>query len=98
MFFGKLLTIVRDELAKTPSKKSGDMSYKELCNEISALLGWACPEIETDRLKKIIPCRKCVHYKKFKKRSESKRAMLLCSIDMSKKDPDFYCKDGEEIK
>lgn len=99
MFFGKLLTGIREELNKTPNRQmqSLQMTYKEVSNEISALLGWACPTIETDRLKMIIKCEKCKHYKKFKKKSDPKRAVRLCEIDKSARRPDFYCADGEEL-
>lgn len=66
-------------------------------DELTKLKGWAYPELTTDDIVRVVRCSKCKNYKKYKKKGDPKAApFYACSLNMTKRDPDFYCKDGME--
>lgn len=72
----------------------------EKAKQISARLGriicWIHPELTTKDIVKVTRCKNCKHYKKYRKKSGFKSyPFYACSLTKTKRDPMFFCKDGE---
>lgn len=89
-------------------KKSGDSrikteegmtTYRELSKELDNLGSW-CYKGEID-VQKIIRCKNCRHYKRYKKKNVKNpyehTTFCACSLDKLKRKPEFYCSNGEEM-
>lgn len=65
--------------------------------ECRKLQGWVYPALTTEDIQKVVRCKNCMWYKKYKKKDDRKSLPVwMCSKDRIKRDPDFYCKGGEE--
>lgn len=68
----------------------------KLIKELQNLKGWAYPQLELGDITQVVRCRRCKFYKRYKKKGSMKGApFYACSITKTKRDPDFYCKDGK---
>lgn len=69
-----------------------------LMQELLHLKGWAYPHLTTEDIVRVVRCKKCKHYKKYKKKGDRKSVpFYACSLNMIKRDPDFYCGEGREL-
>lgn len=71
--------------------------YKSLLNSWNKLKSWAYPQLTTDDMQIVIRCKNCRHYKRYKQKDNPKAAPFwACSKTKTKRDPDFFCKDGDQ--
>lgn len=71
--------------------------YCEAANEVQRLSGWVFPELDTDDIQKVIHCKDCAHYKRYRKKGAFKpEVKLLCELDKKQREPIFFCADGKE--
>lgn len=72
------------------------VKVKDLVTSLTKLLGWLYKDLTDESIEKIIRCYDCRYYKKYKKKGAVKgTAFYACSLDKTKRRPDFYCKNGE---
>lgn len=65
--------------------------------ELHKMQSWLYPGLTTDDMKMVVRCKNCRFYKRYKKKGAPKiPAFYACSITKTKRDPEFYCKDGME--
>lgn len=86
-------------LLKLVSKKSPKNSAEALLivEKLTALRNWVYPNLATEDIQKVIRCKNCKNYKKYRRTGDIKsRPFYACSITKQKRDPEFFCKDGEE--
>ena len=66
-----------------------------LTAELRKLKGWAYPHLTTEDIVKVVRCKKCQYYKRYKKKGDRKSLPVwACSLDRVKRNPDFYCAAG----
>ena len=78
--------------------------YTELKAEIEKVKDWCYPDLATEKLKKIVPCKECAHYKMCTTmiaNNPKPQVAYRCSFDNDTKPANHYCsyavpKDGEE--
>lgn len=71
--------------------------YCEAANEIQRLSGWVFPDLDTADIQKVIHCKDCAHYKRYRKKNSYKPEFkCLCELDKKQREPDFFCADGKE--
>lgn len=86
-------------LLKLVASKSVKQSTEatNLVKELSKLKDWAYPQLTTADMVRVVRCRKCKFYKRYKKKGDPKAvAFYACSLDKKKRDEDFYCGEGKE--
>lgn len=71
------------------------VSYGKAASEIRRVVSFVYPELETGNVQKVVQCKNCKHYRKFKNK-KTRQVKYLCELDKLHKDPDFYCAKGEE--
>lgn len=71
--------------------------YIEAAQELEKMCEWIWPEYRTGNIKRVVQCKECVHFKRYKKK-DSVRPMYKykCSITKTERDPEFYCGDGKK--
>lgn len=71
--------------------------YCEAANEVQRLSGWVFPDLDTADIQKVIHCKDCAHYKRYRKKNSYKPEFkCLCELDKKQREPDFFCADGKE--
>ena len=78
---------------------TGDVvTCKELSKELENLEHW-CYKGEID-VQKVIRCKNCKHYKRYRKKNAKNpyehTVFYACSLSKEKRNPEFFCSDGEE--
>lgn len=72
-------------------------TISDVANALDRVSKWVYKELCTDDITKVTRCRNCKFYKKYKKKTGFKpQVFQACSKDMQKRDPSFFCKDGDE--
>ena len=72
-------------------------NLKEAIDALDTLYHWAYPKFDIDNLQKVVFCKDCKHYKRYRKKGQIKPIYkCLCELDKMQKDNYFYCKNGEE--
>lgn len=70
-------------------------SVKEVVTALTLICKWAYKDLDSSDLEVVVHCKDCVHYKKYRKKNVFKSdTVWLCSLDKTKKWPEFYCKEG----
>lgn len=83
-----------DKTTEVLSKEAD--THKDLILAWKKLKSWIYPQLTTDDMQLITRCKYCVYYKKYKKKDNPKVAPFwACSRTKLKRDPDFFCKDGD---
>lgn len=60
------------------------------------LKSWVYPQLITDDMQLVTRCKRCRYYKRYKKKDNPKAVpFYACSRTKIKRDPDFFCKEGE---
>lgn len=100
----KLAVKLLKKMAKeTPGKSftnsAGEkVTIEEIADALDKVSKWLYKDFHTEDIDKVVRCKKCKFYKKYKKRGEFKpKAFMACSKDMKRRDSMFFCKDGEEL-
>lgn len=94
-----LRKIAKENPEKSFSNSLGEkVTVKELADELDKILNWLYKDFSTTDIAKVVYCKNCRYYKKYKRKGAFKAQIFqACSKDMKKRDPMFFCKDGEEI-
>lgn len=93
-----LKKMAKDNPGKSFTNSAGEKAtIDDVANELDKVSKWLYRDFYTEDIDKVVRCKKCKHYKKYKKKGAFKaRVFQACSKDMKKRDPMFFCKDGEE--
>lgn len=71
--------------------------YGEAASGIRRFIGWVYPDLKTGDIQKVVRCKDCRYYKRYKKKGQVKPVVkLLCSLDKRERTPEFYCAEGRE--
>lgn len=82
---------------KAPKKLSVEVPPDQVVKELESLIGWISPELECSNIVKVTRCKSCSNYHRYKKKGAFKAVpFYACSLDMKRRDPEFFCKDGIE--
>ena len=99
----KLAAKLLREQAKTQPNRvfenaSGDkITAADVATEIEKLTKWMYPDLSCEDIAKVVRCRNCQHFKKYRKKGAFKATTFqACEYDKDKRDPEFYCKRGLE--
>lgn len=95
----KLLSrLEKEEPKRSYTNKAGESAtVTDVIDTLKKTSSWMYPDLSTDDIAKVIRCKNCKYYRKYKKKGDLKSsAFYACSQDMRKRPPDFFCKDGDE--
>lgn len=93
--------VVAENLRTFPNREIcvGGKEYVKV-NEVNSalqdLILWVYPDLESDRLKQIIPCSQCNHYRKLRSKANPRKVKFICKLDGAVKRSDFYCGNAIE--
>lgn len=93
--------ILRKEAQQNPSKtytnKDGEKaSTSDVADMIDKTYQWMYKELATDDVELVVRCKRCKYYKKYKKKEDIKaKPFYACSLTKQKRDPQFFCADGD---
>lgn len=82
--------------AKTFTKNGKTMSITQVVESLNELRSWLYPDLVTEDVCKVVRCKRCMYYRKFRTKGMKSQEFMACKLDMKKRDPMFFCKDGEE--
>lgn len=69
----------------------------QVMDDLTRLKGWAYPNLTTDDIVRVVRCRRCKHYKKYRLKNDRKtKPFYACSLTKIKRPEDYFCKDGAE--
>lgn len=83
---------------KTFTSPDGEkVTIADVADKLETVSKWVYPELSADDIELVVHCRNCRYYKRFKKKGDllKARAFFACTKDMSHRDPEFFCKDGD---
>lgn len=95
-------SIMRSKAAKNVSggfnTPEGHLSYSQIATELDKLCEFIYPKLDTHPLQKVVYCKYCDNYRKFRKNDPKcvQKPIFLCKLDHKPKDSDFWCKNGIE--
>lgn len=73
------------------------ITLDEAIHMFERVVDWVYPALDSDDIEKVVRCKNCIHYKKYKKKGDFKsQPFYACSLNKVKRPPNFFCKDGEE--
>lgn len=76
----------------------GWVSLSDLSKELDNLCNWCYKD--TIDVQKVVRCKNCVHYKKFKCNKEKHpydhTSVMMCKMTKTRREPDFFCSEGRE--
>lgn len=73
------------------------VTIEEIADGLDKISKWLYKDFHTEDIDKVVRCKKCKFYRRYKKKGAFKAvAFYACSKDMQKRDPMFFCKEGEE--
>lgn len=96
------LKVLREVLAKNPERSfkssSGEkVTLAQVISNLDQVCSWLYSDFSTDDIAKVVRCKHCRYYKKFKQKDAPKALPFwACTIDKKKRDPMYFCKDGIE--
>ena len=71
--------------------------YLEAAEELERMCEWVCPTLDTECIKKIVLCKSCKHYKRYRKKGAVWPVVkTLCELDKVERRPDYFCGNGIE--
>jgi hypothetical protein len=93
-----LRKMAKENPGKSFTNSAGEKAtIDDVANELDKVSKWLYKDFHTEDIDKVVRCKKCKYYKKYKKKGAFKAQVFqACSKDMKKRDPMFFCKDGEE--
>lgn len=83
---------------KTFTSPEGEkVTINDIANRLEITSKWVYPQLSSDSIELVVHCRNCRYYKQFKKKGDMLKAksFFACTKDMSRRDPEFFCKDGD---
>ena len=83
---------------KTFTSHDGEkVTIANVADKLETVSKWVYPELSADDIELVVHCRNCRYYKRFKKKGDllKARTFFACTKDMSRRDPEFFCKDGD---
>lgn len=83
---------------KTFTSPDGEkVTIADVADKLETVSKWVYPELSADDIELVVHCKNCRYYKRFKKKGDllKARAFFACTKDMSRRDPEFFCKDGD---
>lgn len=76
--------------------KNSDLEeVEEIEIGLRKLRNWCCPDLDTDRLQKIVLCKDCVHCRKLRNK-KTKQIRYKCVFKDEIVYPEYWCADGKE--
>lgn len=73
------------------------VSCEEAYNALNRVTEWCFPGLDSIQFEKIVHCRECENYRKFRKKGAPKKtARYLCALDKIHREPWYYCGDAKE--
>lgn len=96
------IKLLEDKERASPGKRfknsSGEtIAVIEVAQALKRLLNWTHPELSSEDITKVTRCFRCKNYKRYKKRGDLKsHSFMACCLDGKKRDPMFFCAEGEE--
>lgn len=96
------IKLLKRQAEENPGKKftnseGESATIRDVADSLEKVVSWIHPELLSQDIQAVVRCKRCVHYKAYRKKGESKGAVFrACDIDHMKRDPMFFCKDGEE--
>lgn len=96
--FRACITVLKRLPADKPIKTPyGEFKAEEVLDTIKKLNGWCFPGIDGCQFERVIHCRECEFYRKFRKKNSPARTVKwLCARDKSEKPAHFYCGYAKE--
>lgn len=93
-----LRKMAKENPGKSFTNSEGERAtIDDVADELDKVSKWLYKDFHTEDIDRVIRCKKCRYYKKYKKKGAIKASVFwACSRDMQKRDPMFFCKDGEE--
>ena len=93
-----LRKMAKENPGKSFTNSDGEKAtIDEVADALDNLSKWLYKDFHTEDITKVVRCKKCKYYKKYKKKGEFKAQIFqVCSKDMQKRSPMFFCKDGDE--
>lgn len=93
-----LRKMAKENPGKSFTNSAGEKATIDyVANELDKVSKWLYKDFHTEDIDKVVRCKNCKYYKKYKKKGAIKASVFwACSRDMQKRDPMFFCKDGEE--
>ena len=92
-----LKQLAKEKPGRSFTNSSGEKAtVEDVANEIDKLSKWVYKDFHTEDIEKVVRCKKCKHYKKYKKKGFKTQVFHACSLTMMRRDPMFFCRDGEE--
>lgn len=82
--------------SKVFTNKDGDKAtILDVADHLERVVKWVSPELETRDIVRVVRCKNCIYYKKYRRKGAYKTVpFMACSKDMKKREPTFFCKDG----
>lgn len=68
----------------------------ELAEELKTVSDWVSTDLEQNTVTKVVRCKNCMYYKKYKYKGPKGQIFRACCLNKIKRDPMFFCSDGEE--
>lgn len=73
------------------------VSIDEVVDALKKVHAWVHPELVSESLVKVVRCKNCRNYKSYRKKGVYKApSFKMCCLDRTKREPDFFCAQGEE--
>lgn len=93
-----LRRVAKEQPSKTFTNKQGDtVSISQVVDVLDRAWQWMYPELSTDDIAMVVRCKHCKYYKQYRKKNDIKsKPFYACSLTSQKRDPMFFCKEGEE--
>lgn len=94
--------LLRKMAKETPGKSftnsAGETAtIEDIADALDKMSKWLYKDFHTEDIDRVVRCKKCKFYKKYKKKGSFKAQVFqACSKDMKRRDPMFFCKDGDE--
>lgn len=73
------------------------VTVDEVATALDKISKWVYADFYAEDIDKVVRCKNCKFYKKYRKKNAFKaHSFQACSKDKKKRDPMFFCKEGEE--
>lgn len=93
-----LRRMAKENPSKSFTNSAGEKAtIGDIADDLDKVSKWLYKDFHIEDIDKVVRCQKCKFYKKYRKKGAFKpQVFQACSKDMKKRDPMFFCKDGEE--
>lgn len=94
----KLLKRQAKECNRTFTSPEGEkITISDIAHRLETVQKWIYPKIYNEEIRRVVYCEKCKFYKKFRKKGSKPKSgvFFACAKDMKRRDPMFYCAEGD---